>query len=209
MSAEEITLRVARPEDAKALLAIYAPYVRDTAITFEYDVPSVEEFAGPRAFAISAPASPARTIPTPIRTTTACSSTPTWASGWWAGLRNAAASSARGTTWYGWKSIWLPIRTTPRPSFPSLRFVKISDCNCSHFILIFLPGCAEHHVLPHRPGFKITGLGQVVIRIPACDMPAAFYQILRPGQKLAVRGCDVLQGHTAVAFKAHGAFVRM
>ena len=46
MSAEEITLRVARPEDAKALLAIYAPYVRDTAITFEYDVPSVEEFAG-------------------------------------------------------------------------------------------------------------------------------------------------------------------
>lgn len=46
MSAEEITLRVARPEDAKALLTIYAPYVRDTAITFEYDVPSVEEFAG-------------------------------------------------------------------------------------------------------------------------------------------------------------------
>ena len=151
--------------------------MRDTAITFEYDVPSVEEFAGriahtlefypylvaqkgeeilgyayvgrfkerraydwavessvyiaqnarrmglgkrwrtfsgPRAFAISAPASPARTIPTPIRTTTACSSTPTWASGWWAGLRNAAASSARGTTWYGWKSISGRIRRIQR-----------------------------------------------------------------------------------------------
>lgn len=39
-------LRVARPEDAAALLEIYAPYVTDTAITFEYDIPSTEEFAG-------------------------------------------------------------------------------------------------------------------------------------------------------------------
>ena len=39
-------LRVARPEDAPALLEIYAPYVTDTAITFEYDIPSTEEFAG-------------------------------------------------------------------------------------------------------------------------------------------------------------------
>lgn len=31
-------------EDAEELLDIYAPYVKDTAITFEYDVPSVEEF---------------------------------------------------------------------------------------------------------------------------------------------------------------------
>ena len=30
---------------AAALLAIYAPYVRETAITFEYDVPDEREFA--------------------------------------------------------------------------------------------------------------------------------------------------------------------
>lgn len=41
-----VQLRVAAPEDAAALVDIYAPYVRDTAITFEYDVPSVAEFAG-------------------------------------------------------------------------------------------------------------------------------------------------------------------
>lgn len=35
-----------RAGDAAALLAIYAPYVRETAITFEYDVPSEKEFAG-------------------------------------------------------------------------------------------------------------------------------------------------------------------
>ena len=40
----ELTFRVARPEDAAALLAIYAPYVEETAITFEYEVPSVEAF---------------------------------------------------------------------------------------------------------------------------------------------------------------------
>ena len=34
----------ATPQDAAALLEIYAPYVRDTAITFEYEVPSVQEF---------------------------------------------------------------------------------------------------------------------------------------------------------------------
>ncbi|KXT78935.1 N-acetyltransferase family protein [Streptococcus panodentis] len=39
-------IRLARKEDAAALVAIYAPYVEETAITFEYDVPSVEEFAG-------------------------------------------------------------------------------------------------------------------------------------------------------------------
>ena len=33
-------------EDAEELLAIYAPYVEKTAITFEYEVPSVEEFKG-------------------------------------------------------------------------------------------------------------------------------------------------------------------
>ena len=39
-------IRVAREDDAAALVDIYAPYVRETAITFEYDVPTVEEFAG-------------------------------------------------------------------------------------------------------------------------------------------------------------------
>ena len=37
-------IRVATPQDAGALLAIYAPYVTDTAITFEYEVPSLTEF---------------------------------------------------------------------------------------------------------------------------------------------------------------------
>ena len=37
-------VRIARPEDAEKLLAIYAPYVENTAITFEYEVPSIEEF---------------------------------------------------------------------------------------------------------------------------------------------------------------------
>ena len=40
-----VQLRVAAPEDVAALVDIYAPYVRETAITFEYDVPSVAEFA--------------------------------------------------------------------------------------------------------------------------------------------------------------------
>jgi len=43
-SAEEMMIRIATEADAGGLLEIYAPYVRDTAITFEYEVPSVEEF---------------------------------------------------------------------------------------------------------------------------------------------------------------------
>lgn len=39
------TIRVATTDDTKELLDIYAPYVTDTAISFEYDVPSLEEFA--------------------------------------------------------------------------------------------------------------------------------------------------------------------
>lgn len=39
-----ITLRFAEENDAEELLGIYAPYVRETAITFEYDVPEVDEF---------------------------------------------------------------------------------------------------------------------------------------------------------------------
>ena len=41
-----IRIRPADPADAPALLDVYAPYVRQTAITFEYDVPTAEEFAG-------------------------------------------------------------------------------------------------------------------------------------------------------------------
>ena len=40
----KIRIRPAKPEDAEKLLAIYAPYVEQTAITFEYEVPIVEEF---------------------------------------------------------------------------------------------------------------------------------------------------------------------
>ena len=39
-----VKIRVARIEDAAALLEIYRPYVEKTAITFEYEVPSFEEF---------------------------------------------------------------------------------------------------------------------------------------------------------------------
>lgn len=42
---ETIRIRTAAPDDAEKLLAVYAPYVRETAITFEYDVPSEAEFA--------------------------------------------------------------------------------------------------------------------------------------------------------------------
>ena len=42
---QTVTLRTAVPQDAEALLAIYTPYVRETAITFEWEVPTVQEFA--------------------------------------------------------------------------------------------------------------------------------------------------------------------
>ncbi len=41
---DTIAIRTANLDDAAALLAIYAPYVKGTAITFEYEVPSLEEF---------------------------------------------------------------------------------------------------------------------------------------------------------------------
>ena len=40
-----LTLRFATPTDAEALVAIYAPYIQKTAITYEYEIPSVTEFA--------------------------------------------------------------------------------------------------------------------------------------------------------------------
>lgn len=38
------TIRTATPDDAAAILAIYRPYIETTAITFEYDVPSLGLF---------------------------------------------------------------------------------------------------------------------------------------------------------------------
>ena len=40
-----VVIRPAIIKDAKELLAIYSPYVLETAITFEYVVPTLEEFA--------------------------------------------------------------------------------------------------------------------------------------------------------------------
>lgn len=42
----DIKIRAASENDAKDILEIYAPYVKETAITFEYDVPDPAEFAG-------------------------------------------------------------------------------------------------------------------------------------------------------------------
>ena len=39
-------IRPARPEDAEALLKIYSYYVLNTAVSYEYDAPSLEEFRG-------------------------------------------------------------------------------------------------------------------------------------------------------------------
>lgn len=39
-------IRFAQLSDAPALLSIYAHYVENSVITFEYDVPSLEEFEG-------------------------------------------------------------------------------------------------------------------------------------------------------------------
>ena len=40
----DIEIKAVLPEDAAQLVEIYAPYVTGTAISFEYDVPTVEEF---------------------------------------------------------------------------------------------------------------------------------------------------------------------
>ena len=39
-----LTIREARPEDAEAMRGVYAPYVERTAVTFEYETPTTEEF---------------------------------------------------------------------------------------------------------------------------------------------------------------------
>lgn len=42
---KNMKIRFATPEDAAQILKIYAYYVENTAITFEWQIPSVEEFA--------------------------------------------------------------------------------------------------------------------------------------------------------------------
>lgn len=44
MRGTEGPIRLARVEDAPAILEVYAPYVRETNISFEYEVPTLEEF---------------------------------------------------------------------------------------------------------------------------------------------------------------------
>src|SRR5690606_16840759 len=46
-------IRRATPDDAAALLSIYAPYVERTAVSFEERVPSVDEFAARIEHALS------------------------------------------------------------------------------------------------------------------------------------------------------------
>jgi L-amino acid N-acyltransferase YncA len=46
-------IRTATEQDAASLLEIYRPYVQDTAVSFETEVPSVEAFAGRIAKALA------------------------------------------------------------------------------------------------------------------------------------------------------------
>ena len=46
MSENTIKIRMATPDDAEKILAVYAPYIMETGITFEYEVPTVEAFRG-------------------------------------------------------------------------------------------------------------------------------------------------------------------
>ena len=41
---EKLNIRLAEERDIPAMLAVYAPYVEETAVSFEYAVPSPEEF---------------------------------------------------------------------------------------------------------------------------------------------------------------------
>lgn len=43
---EPFIIRRAGASDAAALLEIYRPFITDTVVTFEYDVPTADEFAG-------------------------------------------------------------------------------------------------------------------------------------------------------------------
>ena len=41
---QQVTVRIANGTDAEKMLEIYEPYVKKTAITFEYDVPTAAQF---------------------------------------------------------------------------------------------------------------------------------------------------------------------
>lgn len=43
-TSDKFTIRTATTEDAKGILSVYAPYILNTTITYEYDIPTVEEF---------------------------------------------------------------------------------------------------------------------------------------------------------------------
>lgn len=43
---DDIEIRAAKMSDAEDILKVYEYYVKETAISFEYDVPSLEEFKG-------------------------------------------------------------------------------------------------------------------------------------------------------------------
>ena len=45
MENKNLEIRIAREKDAEELLKIYSYYVKNTAITFDYEVPTVEEFS--------------------------------------------------------------------------------------------------------------------------------------------------------------------
>ena len=40
----DIKIRMARETDTEEILGIYAPYIKDTVITFEYEIPTLNEF---------------------------------------------------------------------------------------------------------------------------------------------------------------------
>ena len=46
MKENTIKIRMATPDDAEKILAVYAPYILETGITFEYEVPTVDAFRG-------------------------------------------------------------------------------------------------------------------------------------------------------------------
>ena len=41
-----VSIRLAGPDDAAAIAALYAPYVEETSVSFEYEAPSAAEYRG-------------------------------------------------------------------------------------------------------------------------------------------------------------------
>lgn len=44
MDKKELTIRYATPKDSDGILKVYEPYIRNTTITYEYEVPTKKEF---------------------------------------------------------------------------------------------------------------------------------------------------------------------